>query len=699
MKSKKGSIVVVFFIIIMIAIFAGGAYAYFLTDIFKSPKELFFKYFADNVNRVAEFNLQPFEDFNETSKTVQTEMNFSEKVGVNNKEELKESISEMYGEDEASKELLLNYIDNGELIFNIKNDPIGQRTEVSSQLKAKEEVFYLIETYISPEQMAISYPDLYDKYIGFKNENIKQMFINAGITDEEVLKNIPDKIDFTQITDRLSDNQFTAIEDKYIDDFILNLPEDNFTKESGVELEVNGKKIKTNLYRYTVSGEVLYGNLTNTITSYLNDAELLALLTAQEKEQLNTLKTSYNENKADLEKELSKTEFWKSVTIDVYVSDNKTVCTSMYSGDGANKIEFVPTANDLKLKVNYKDENEIEGIYLVTVSNVVNNGQGEAKITVKNEYVPETIEAAINKLKDGTDKNENNSSKEDNNENSFDSENDFASHFDTFENEFKIDAIKNGYKDSDAVINIKSNFVDANNITGSISLSGKSFEEIPVSSVKFTLKADPNIPFTDLKESNCEYINNYTEEDYVKLGTQLLINFAKAGEEKPNTLIGTVYGIVKSFISVPSVEDTTTPDSPLDIETEMNNNDIEKLPTQEDKEHSEEIRKPTPNVEQDVNFDRISSKVKNAIEYCLLRCQTELASDPNADVSNYFSIDAINKNLENSNITVDFIDGETLKVLYKGNEYRATISVDEKYILNTFKMVRAEDYRPTLHAN
>lgn len=713
MKNKKGTIFIMFFVIILIAVLAGGAYAYFYTDMFKSPKELFFKYLDNNIDRVAELNLQPFDEFSNNAKTTPTEMNFSEKIGVNNKEELKESVSNQFGEDEASKELLLNYIDNGELIFNIKNDPNLGVTEASSQLKAKEELFYLIETYVSQEQLAISYPDLYEKYIGFKNENLKQIFINAGIDDEETLKNIPNELNISRFSpNNASNEKISEVEKKHLNNFISKLPEEHFEKMPNQIVKVDGKDVKANAYKYSVAGEILYKDLTTTVTEFLNDPELQVLLSDAEKEELKTFINKFDNLKKELEAELKEKNFWKSVTMIVYVADGKTINSNFFTGDGANSINFTVTDNSIKAQAFYVDENEVTGETNIEILNTVNNTQGNLKISVNNSYFPAHVDALIKSLEDKIKNGEediiiNEESKETETEDatledglSVEAEIN-GDNLDSYTANYELERVKERYKDSEAIITIKSDFTDINNITGNIALSGGSFEDYPLTNIKIILKTDPNIPFTELTESNCEYINKYTEEDYVKLGTQLLINVAKTGEEKPNTLIGTIYQLGKGFISFPTegTENIDKPKEPTEVENENENNNNNNQQEEVDKEHSEEIRQPNPNIPEDVDFDRISSKVKNAIEYCLLRCQTELSKNPDADVSNYFSIDAINKNLLNTNITVDFIDGENLKVEYKGNEFIATISVDDKYMLNTFKMVKAKDYKPTIQAN
>ena len=44
MKNRSGNkLIIVFLIFILIALVAGGAYAYFMTDLFKTPEQLFKK--------------------------------------------------------------------------------------------------------------------------------------------------------------------------------------------------------------------------------------------------------------------------------------------------------------------------------------------------------------------------------------------------------------------------------------------------------------------------------------------------------------------------------------------------------------------------------------------------------------------------------------------------------------------------------
>ena len=85
-RSGKKSGLVIFMLIFLIIIMIGvGVYAYFFTDIIKTPEQLFKKYFLSNAFQLAEMNLAPFDEIQERSKNEATEYNLNLKL---NKKEM-----------------------------------------------------------------------------------------------------------------------------------------------------------------------------------------------------------------------------------------------------------------------------------------------------------------------------------------------------------------------------------------------------------------------------------------------------------------------------------------------------------------------------------------------------------------------------------------------------------------------------------
>ena len=68
MKKEKAKKIILVVIIILLILLGGMVYAYFATDIFKTPKQLFVKYLANNITQLSEFNLEPY---NETFKKME----------------------------------------------------------------------------------------------------------------------------------------------------------------------------------------------------------------------------------------------------------------------------------------------------------------------------------------------------------------------------------------------------------------------------------------------------------------------------------------------------------------------------------------------------------------------------------------------------------------------------------------------------
>lgn len=60
MKKSKVKIFIILIILLIIVGLLGGVYAYFRTDIFKTPDQLFKKYLINGAFQVSSFNNEPY---------------------------------------------------------------------------------------------------------------------------------------------------------------------------------------------------------------------------------------------------------------------------------------------------------------------------------------------------------------------------------------------------------------------------------------------------------------------------------------------------------------------------------------------------------------------------------------------------------------------------------------------------------------
>ena len=74
---KKGKGILVIFILLLIVILAGGAYAYIKTDLLKTPEQLFKKYLINNMAQIANVNIAPFNEVSERMENELTETNLN----------------------------------------------------------------------------------------------------------------------------------------------------------------------------------------------------------------------------------------------------------------------------------------------------------------------------------------------------------------------------------------------------------------------------------------------------------------------------------------------------------------------------------------------------------------------------------------------------------------------------------------------
>ncbi len=201
---KKKILLVVLLIIILLG--AGAAYAYFATDAFKSGKELFFSYILENniFEKLEEKKLSEYEE-----KLENTPYTNKGKITLN-----------MTGVPEESIETL----NNSEITFEGKTDAKNELSEQEITLDFAMGINIPILFKQQGETLGIQTDLLNSKYIGIRNENLKELATKFGL-DETT---IPDKIEAQELG--ITEEQMKILKDRYIKILQDNLTDDMFTK-------------------------------------------------------------------------------------------------------------------------------------------------------------------------------------------------------------------------------------------------------------------------------------------------------------------------------------------------------------------------------------------------------------------------------------------------------------------------------------
>ena len=219
-KKRITVTITIIFLIIVISMIIGGVILYQTTDMFKGNDVLFQKYagqLIENVQISLESNSIDTKNFLETNKiesNITINAEYNENANIN--------IPEIQIEEKLDFSNNYNYkniklVENEEELFNIENLQEG---------------------------------DLY----GIRPYGIIQ-YASTKQTDNKIYK--INQLINTKLEDifQFSDEEITNLKSKYMNIVINNLASSNFSKKSGLVLEINGKQYNTNMYSVTLTKE------------------------------------------------------------------------------------------------------------------------------------------------------------------------------------------------------------------------------------------------------------------------------------------------------------------------------------------------------------------------------------------------------------------------------------------------------------
>lgn len=321
MKNKKVLLIVlpIVIIFILLAGVATVAALYFLTDLFKTPQQLFFKYMAGNskiVSYVSNDNYIAQQQLKETgSYTTQGDL-------------------ELTFESEQTEQPISMNIET-----STRKDANTGRYYADATIKNNEEDLLTVSYINDGDVYAIQWSEIYQYYVGFRNSNLKEFARNMGMTEDEV-SSIPDSIDFdafnTQIT--FTEEEIQHIVNTYSNVFLQTIPEETYTKGEKQTITINGTNYEADVYSLTLNGELLKQISINLLNTIKNDTTTIQILNNKFSTDESNLidQTTLAENIDKVVTELQNATFEDTIIINVYVSEGQTIKTELMMSTGDN---------------------------------------------------------------------------------------------------------------------------------------------------------------------------------------------------------------------------------------------------------------------------------------------------------------------------------------------------------------------------
>lgn len=337
---KNRKIIKIGIIIITITAIIAIITAYINTDFLKTKEQLFWKYFILEKDKIVTvFSNKEIQEFNQNFKISSyiKEGNFSITSKYNLIKPINVDISEKGDNQQKIKNTDINLKYNDKDIGNINI--------------IKDDNYILIKN----DKTKLG-------YIGFKNENLKQLAKKLGLANTEFIPNKIQEIDFFELLS-LSDDERKYILKKYVPicrKYVKN-------KDYNIEKNVGGKEEK--LYKVQVSNEQLKNIMINILEELENDEITLEIIS-------NKIKVRDNENEyTSIDKIKSKINEFKEKIEQLKTTDENFLSIIIYkNANNVEKMEII-VEDGRNISIEIINENKI----LIKQSNNLNDKQIDLK--------------------------------------------------------------------------------------------------------------------------------------------------------------------------------------------------------------------------------------------------------------------------------------------------------------------------------
>lgn len=607
-----------------------------MTDLFKTPEQLFKKYLLSNVFQLAQINFEPFNEINQRSENEVTQ--YLLEIGLNPEENETEN-------------------QNFEIDLKLTTDIPNRNEELELTVNKGEKEFLKGYLALTDETLGLKIPDLHDKYIAVENRDFKKMAKTFNLPDEYI-KVIPDKI-----PEAMTDEQKEKIEllsNKYITKMTEQFDENSYIAEKDIQINVNEKQIVADRYSLVISTKTMYSTITTLLKELLEDPEFeLLCQDRMTTEELDKLKTSYNDFLEENPVEEMEDE---SIKVSVYAADGQTVKSEIKMNENEVSAIIENGENESTIIVSTitakSETNDVGLTTVATIKNLYANNSGELSCDVVTEYNKDDIKT----LQDEYDAK-------------------YGGYSNTFSTNYS-----EIYEDSNEKYIIKTTKSNDSTIVGNIYMEGEKFKLIEdMLDIKFKCQFG-NATVNTMDSKNSIVINDYTMEDYQKLLVDFGTNIAKTSLTKPDSFITT---LLTSFLGGDN----------SNVEENLNNEDItydyEDI-TLSDDENSDNYLYPTNSNNEKIIKSEIDNAITNALSTCLNNYKEMVEINIDEDLGNHLNVENVQQYC-GERYALELIDSTTIKCVIEDNgelhTYYALMNIDgAELIVTDVEVLTEEEY-------
>lgn len=297
---KKIQVLIITLVIILLLGCATFATLYFATDIFKSNKDMFYKY----ISQISVGDTLVANEYSKYQERLKNEDN-TNKGNV--------SISVKGNNEEVINE---------EFDFETKSKPGEDFASAKIDMKQNDEKKLTIDYLRNEDLYGLRFEDVIKQYIVLENNNLKEFAQKLGIENTD---NMPNKL---EIQDKvvMGEEEQKAIEQiltKYMNIAIEQIPNENYSKLKKENITLDDKELSADGYQLTINGDLLKEILINVLNSMKEDEEVYNLLSklSETEFKLENYKETIQSSIDAISQENSKI----NISLKVYKQGKKTI--------------------------------------------------------------------------------------------------------------------------------------------------------------------------------------------------------------------------------------------------------------------------------------------------------------------------------------------------------------------------------------
>lgn len=344
MQKKKGLIVFISILIIILLFCLILAMIYLKTDLLKTNKQLFYKYLLEE-NQMLEMLKIEKQDKNSKSYTSNGTIDYiyeyNNDIAIDENDQIAKNLQENLKKLEKLQNL------TGSIESNINKENKNEYYKL--QLKKDDQEVMKIELVRDNEKYALKSQEIANAYVGIENNNLKEFFKKMGIENDEF---IPNEIDFEKIYKAITEinsDEKEHIYETYKDVLIQSIDTNNYNKQKNYKININNNEYDTDLYTLTLTKAESIESLQKMLYTLKQDSITLNFI-------CNKMKVINPDNDISISKLIEQIDIYIDEINKIEKSDIEFIRIDLYvNGKIVRKID-VSFENEKQISIEYEEK-------------------------------------------------------------------------------------------------------------------------------------------------------------------------------------------------------------------------------------------------------------------------------------------------------------------------------------------------------